>query len=40
MIKKVGKINKKERLKHCPEIIAKVDVGIDFKNREIKMFRN
>ncbi len=40
MPKKVTKIKKKEGLKHRQEIIAKVDVEIDFRNREIKMFKN
>ncbi len=40
MIKKVAKVKKKEGLKHCQEIIAKVDVEIDFRNRVIKMFKN
>jgi hypothetical protein len=33
MVKEVAKIEKKEELKHCQEIITKVDAKIDFKKR-------
>jgi hypothetical protein len=40
MVKEVAKTKKKKGLKHCQEIIMKVDAKIDFKNMEIKVFRN
>jgi hypothetical protein len=40
MVKEVAKMEKKKGLKHCQEIIMKVDAKIDFNNREIKVFIN
>jgi predicted house-cleaning noncanonical NTP pyrophosphatase (MazG superfamily) len=40
MVKEVVKTKNKERLKHHQEIITKADAKIDFRNREIKSFRN
>ncbi len=40
VVKEVVKIENKEGLKHHQEIITKVDVEIDFRNKEIKTLRN
>jgi hypothetical protein len=40
MVKEVTKIEKKEGLKHRQDIITKVDVEIDFRNKEIKALKN
>jgi hypothetical protein len=40
MVKEVIETKKKEGLKHHQEIITKVDVKINFRNREIKSLKN
>jgi hypothetical protein len=40
MVKEIIKAKKKEGLRHHQEIIIKVDVEIEFKNKEIKSFKN
>ncbi len=40
MAKEVAQTKKKQGLKHCQEIITKVNIKIDFKNREIKVLKN
>ncbi len=40
MVKEVAETKQKEGLKHHQEIITKVDAKIDFRNMEIKVFRN
>jgi len=40
MVKEVVEVEKKEGLKHCQEIITKVDVEINIRNREIKVLKN
>ncbi len=40
MAKEIAKIEKKEGLKHCQEIITKVNVKNDFRNMEIKALKN
>jgi hypothetical protein len=40
MVKEVVEVEKKEGLKYYQKIITKVDVEINFKNREIKVLRN
>ncbi len=40
MVKEVVEMEDHEGLKHCQHIITKVDAKIDFRNREVKTFRN
>jgi len=40
MDKEIVETEKNKGLKHYQEIITKVDVEIDFRNREIKAFKN
>jgi DUF2075 family protein len=40
MVLKVAKTEKKEGLKHCQEIVTKVDAKINFRNKEINVLKN
>jgi hypothetical protein len=40
MVKEVAEMEKKEALKHYEEIITKANANINFRNKEIKSFRN
>ncbi len=40
MVKEIAKIEKKEQLQHCQEIITKANVKIDFRIKKIKALKN